>query len=59
MKIGPREMKIGSREINHDGASPYIIAEISCNHSGSLLRAKQLIMAAKRSGADAVKTQCL
>src|SRR4051812_6176550 len=51
-------MKIGPREINHDGASPYIVAEISANHSGSLLRAKQLIMAAKRVGADAVKTQC-
>jgi len=37
---------------------PYIVAEISGNHSGSLERAKRLIAAAKRSGADAVKTQC-
>lgn len=49
-------MKIGPREISHN-VTPYIVAEISCNHSGSLLRAKQLISAAKRSGADAVKTQ--
>lgn len=50
-------MKIGLREINSDNP-PYIVAEISGNHGGSLLRAKQLIQAAKRAGADAVKTQC-
>jgi len=38
--------------------SPYVVAEISGNHCGSLDMAKQLIKAAKRSGADAVKTQC-
>jgi len=36
---------------------PYIIAEISANHNGSLDRAKRLVLAAKQSGADAVKLQ--
>jgi N-acetylneuraminate synthase len=35
-----------------------IVAELSCNHSGSLQRAKDLITAAFDSGADAVKLQC-
>lgn len=37
--------------------SPYIIAEISANHNGSLERALQTIDAAQRCGADAVKLQ--
>ena len=36
---------------------PYIIAEISGNHNGSLDRAKELIKAAKENGADCVKLQ--
>ena len=39
------------------GEKPYIIAEISANHNGSLDRAKRLVLAAKQSGADAVKLQ--
>ena len=35
--------------------SLYIIAEISANHNGSLDRALKTILAAKHSGADAVK----
>lgn len=34
-----------------------IIAEIGVNHNGSLIRAKELILAARNSGADAVKFQ--
>ena len=37
--------------------SPYIIAEISANHNGSIDRAKATILAAKQSGVDAVKLQ--
>jgi pseudaminic acid synthase len=37
--------------------NPYIIAEISGNHNGSLDRAKELIALAKANGADCVKIQ--
>ena len=37
--------------------SPFFIAEISANHNGSLKKAKKLIEAAKKYGADAVKLQ--
>tara|TARA_B100001250_G_C19769420_1_gene776374 strand:- start:544 stop:1596 length:1053 start_codon:yes stop_codon:yes gene_type:complete len=36
---------------------PFIIAEISANHNGSLKNAKKLIYTAKKCGADAVKLQ--
>jgi len=36
---------------------PFLIAEISANHNGSLKHAKKLIDMAKRYGADAVKLQ--
>ncbi len=39
------------------GEPPYIVAELSANHSGSLDRALEIIDAAKASGADAVKLQ--
>ena len=39
------------------GQKPFVIAEISANHGGDILRAKDTILAAKHSGADAVKIQ--
>jgi pseudaminic acid synthase len=36
---------------------PYIIAELSANHNGSINRAMKSILAAKQCGADAVKIQ--
>jgi pseudaminic acid synthase len=39
------------------GKKPFFIAEISANHNGSFDRAKKLIHAAKKYGADAVKLQ--
>jgi pseudaminic acid synthase len=48
--------KIGNRKISLSD-SPYIIAELSANHNGSLSLAKKSILAAKSSGADAVKIQ--
>ena len=48
--------KILNQEIgNH--VSPFIIAEISANHNGSLDIAKRSMVAAKLAGASAVKIQ--
>ena len=47
---------INSREISGDH-SPYIIAEVSANHNGSISRAKETILAARNAGVDAVKIQ--
>jgi len=39
------------------GHPPYVIAEMSANHNGSLETAKRIIEEAKRRGADALKLQ--
>ena len=49
-------LKIYDRKISRD-TPPYIIAELSANHNGSLKKAKELILSAKKNGADAVKLQ--
>ena len=49
-------MQIAGRDIGY-GYSPYIIAELSANHNGSLSRALESIQAAKDAGASAVKIQ--
>ena len=48
--------KINNRIIGPD-QPPYIIAELSANHNGSLERALKTIDEAKRCGADAIKIQ--
>lgn len=47
---------IAGRRIASD-APPYIIAELSANHNGSLNTALKIIEEAKKAGADAVKLQ--
>jgi pseudaminic acid synthase len=44
-------------EINFTSNKPFIIAEISANHGGSLEKCLELIEAAKKAGANAVKFQ--
>lgn len=48
--------KIGNKSISINDA-PYIIAELSANHNGSIDLAKKSIYAAKQAGANAVKIQ--
>lgn len=42
---------------NIQNGKTYIIAEMSANHAGSFERAKEIIYAAKESGADCIKIQ--
>lgn len=49
-------MVIGNHLINDD-SDCYVIAEIGHNHQGSLERAKELFLAAKHAGVNAVKLQ--
>lgn len=50
-------MRIKDREIG-PSYPPYVVAEISGNHRGSIKEARALIAAAKQAGADACKFQC-
>ena len=51
-----KKIVINGREISQDNP-PFIVAEISANHNGSLERAINTIKCAKLSGVDAVKIQ--
>tara|TARA_B100000963_G_scaffold126537_1_gene110430 strand:+ start:2809 stop:3855 length:1047 start_codon:yes stop_codon:yes gene_type:complete len=50
------KFEISGKKISEKDA-PFIIAEISANHNGDIDIAKKTIIAAKKSGADAVKLQ--
>ena len=50
------KIQIGNRFVG-EGCPVYMIAEMSANHAGSLERAKEIIHAAKESGADCIKIQ--
>lgn len=52
----PRNIKIGNVSIGLD-RSPFVIAEMSGNHNGSLARALEIVSAAARAGAHALKIQ--
>ncbi len=51
-----REIKFGDRMVG-DGHPVYIIAEVGINHNGDIGIARELILAAKHAGVDAVKFQ--
>jgi len=55
-KTKPPFISIDKRNIG-TAYPPYIIAELSANHNGSIDTAFRIIDAAKRSGADAIKIQ--
>ena len=46
-------LEIDNRIISRE-SPPYIIAELSANHNGSITRAKESIKEAKTNGADAI-----
>lgn len=50
------QIKIGSFSVGH-GAPPFVVAEMSGNHNGSLPRALSIVDAAAKSGAHALKLQ--
>lgn len=52
-----QEIQIHGKTIIGAGTPAYLIAEMSANHAGSLNRAKEIIHAAKESGADCIKLQ--
>ena len=49
-------MQIGDRQIGY-GQPAWIVAELGVNHQGDVELAKEMVHAAKQSGADAVKIQ--
>ena len=49
-------IQIGERAIS-EGNRVYVIAEMSGNHNMDFERAKEIVYAAKESGADAIKLQ--
>ncbi|TIT85080.1 MAG: pseudaminic acid synthase, partial [Mesorhizobium sp.] len=49
-------IQIAGRRIG-PGEPPYVIAELSANHNGSIETALHLVEEAKKAGADAVKLQ--
>ena len=56
MTVAKNELAIAGRRVG-PGQPPYLIAEMSANHGGSLDQALAVIEAAAKAGADAIKLQ--
>jgi N-acetylneuraminate synthase len=52
----PKVIQIGSHKVG-EGHPAYVIAEIGINHNGDVETAKEMILLAKETGANAVKLQ--
>ena len=50
------KLRLGKKTIDKN-SKPLLIAELSCNHCGSLKTAKKIIWTAKKMGADFIKFQ--
>ena len=48
---------ISGRKIGHN-FKPFVIAEIGINHEGDINKALQMVLDAKKAGAECVKFQC-
>ena len=53
-----KKINIAKRKIGI-GEKPFIVAELSANHNGSLKRALDTVLSAKKSGADAIKQKVI
>jgi sialic acid synthase SpsE len=51
------KIKISKNKLVYNYCEPYIIAEIGANHNGDMDLAKEMILSAKRCGADCAKFQ--
>ena len=49
-------MLVNGQKIGNE-SQPFIIAELSANHGGSIERAKESIIAASKTGVSAIKLQ--
>ena len=50
------KLRLGKKIIDKN-SKPLLVAEMSCNHCGSLKTAKKIIAESKRMGADFIKFQ--